>query len=220
MQLRTGGAESFAEQEDVMRKVSMALTIAAGLAVMAAPAVAQIGTEVRERPAVQGRGMMGGAPGARVHNPASLLLERRAELGLTADQVRQIEAIQARVAQQNAARMEQVRAAMADRGMRSPRDVPAEEREQLRQQMRDRMEQLRPVRQQIRETNRSAGQEIHALLTDDQRQQLRAIRSERMRELRATRGERGDGEWQKQRGGQRDDAAGRRHLRGPRGGGV
>jgi hypothetical protein len=220
MQFRTGGVDTLAEQEDGMRKVSMALTIAAGLVVMAAPAVAQVGTEIRERPAVQGRGMMGGAPGARVQNPAALLLERRAELGLTSEQVRQIEAIQARVAQQNAGRMEQVRAVMGERGTRALRDVPAEERQQIRQQMRERMEQLRPVRQQIRETNRGAGQEIHALLTEDQRQQLRVIRSERMRDLRATRGQRGDGEWQKPRGGQRGDVEGRRHLRGPRGGGY
>jgi hypothetical protein len=202
-----------------MRRIATAMTIAAGLAVMAAPAVAQVGTDARERPAFQGRGMMAG-PGIRAQNPGALLLERRAELGLTADQVRQIEAIQARVQQQNAARIEQLRAAHADRPERNFRDMSAEERQQLRAQMRERMEELQPLRQALRETNRAAGQELHALLTDAQREQLRTLRREQMREFRGQRGERGAGEWQGRRGERRGDGEGRRPHRGPRGGGF
>jgi hypothetical protein len=202
-----------------MRRIATAMTIAAGLAVMAAPAVAQVGTEVRERPAFQGRGMMAG-PGMRAQNPGALLLERRAELGLTADQVRQIEAIQARVQQQNTARIEQLRAARGDSPERNFRDMSADERQQLRAQMRERMEKLQPLRQQLRETNRAAGQEIHALLTDAQREQLRTLRREQMREFRGQRGERGAGEWQGRRGERGGDGAGRRPHRGPQGGGF
>jgi hypothetical protein len=202
-----------------MRKIATAMTIVAGLAVVVAPVVAQVGTEVRERPAFQGRGMMGGGPAARVQNPAALVLERRAELGLTSEQVRQIEAIQARVQQENASRIEQLRAAFGDRTDRNFRDLTVEERQQLR----ERMQQLQPVRQQLRETNRAAGQEIHALLTAEQQEQLRTLRRDRMREFRSPRGPRGprgDGEWQNRRGEKRGAAEGRRHYRGMRGGGL
>lgn len=206
-----------------MRRMANAMTIVAGLAVMAAPALAQAGTDVRERPAVQRRGMMMAGPGMRAQNPGALLLERRAELGLTAEQVRQIEAIQARVQQQNAARIEQLRGALGDLRARDMSELSVEERQRLRAGMRERMRELQPVRQQLRETNRAAGQEIHALLTEQQRDQLRALRREhmreQMRERRGQRGERGSGEWQNRRGEKRGDAEGRRYQRGPRGGG-
>jgi hypothetical protein len=179
-----------------MRKIATVMTIVAGLAVLAAPAVAQVGTEVGERPAFQGRGMMMGISGARHQNPGALLIERRAELGLTAEQVRQIEAIRDRVTRENAARLEQ-----------------------LRQQNRDRMEPLQAVRRELRETNRAAGQEIHGLLTEEQRQQLHTLRREQVREFRGQRGGRGDGEWQGRRGDRRGDGEGRRPHRGHKRGG-
>jgi hypothetical protein len=182
-----------------MRRMVTVLTMAAGLAVVAVPVVAQVGQEVRERPAFQ----------SRMQYPSTLLLEKRAELGLTAEQVRQIEAIQERVRAENAPRLEQMRAARGDRPdrpVRGMRDLSATERQQLREQMRDRAETLRPIQQQVRETNRAAGEEIHALLTEAQRAQLLELRHERRAEFR--RGARGGG-W---------DGEGRRPSRGPRGG--
>jgi hypothetical protein len=185
-----------------MRGVISAMTVVAALAVVAGPMVAQQGPGARERPGFMGRGMMAAGPLARVQNPGALLLERRAELGLAEDQVRQIEGILARVERENAPRIEQLRAAFGDRKVR---EMTVDER----QQMRERMQQLQPVRQQVRETNRAAGQEIHALLTVEQQQKLRELRRERMAELRKGRGEARDGEWQRRRG----------DRRGPRGGG-
>ncbi len=179
-----------------MRKILTAMTAAAALAVVAAPAMAQVGREVGERPAIQGRGMMGGV-GARAQEPGTLLLERRAELGLSQEQVQRIEAIQARVRQENEPRLEQLSTAMEELGDRDFRAMTVEERQQLRRQVQEHMRQLEPVRRAIRETNRAAGEEIHGLLTAEQQQKLRELRLQRVRELQVRRGDRRPGAWQR-----------------------
>jgi hypothetical protein len=200
-----------AEPEDTMKKIALMMTVLAGLAVMAAPVLAQTGQD-RERPGLDRRGMRGGGPAANVRVPGAMLLERRAELGLTAEQVRQIEAIQARVQAENAPRLEQLRAEFgerqaSERPARGARQaMTAEERQAMRDQMRARADQLRPVMQEVRETNRAAGDQIHALLTTEQKAALFDLR----REAR--------GEWQNRRGERRDGFREGRGPRGPRGG--
>ncbi len=197
------------------RIVVTTLTLAAGLSVMTAPAIAQVGEEVRDRPAIGARGMMGGGPGAMVRNPADALLERQETIGLTAEQVQQIEGIKARVEQENAPRLEQLRAAFGDR---VARDMTAEERSELRQ----RRQELRPLREQLRATNRAAGEEIRGILTEAQHERLREIRRAERQELRERfRGERGgEGAWERRRGDGEKRGDVRRHRRAPRGGGL
>jgi hypothetical protein len=200
--------DSFADQEDEMRKFVTALTVMAGLTVMAAPALAQAGQE-RERPDFERRGMRGGGPAAQMRAPGAMLLEHRAELGLTAEQIRQIEAIQERVKAANAPRLEQLQAGLGERGPvrdRTRRDMTAEERQAFRDRMRAGAEQMRSVMQEVRETNRGAGDQIHALLTTEQKAAVLDLR----REAR--------GEWQNRRGERRDGFRGdRRPMRGQRG---
>jgi hypothetical protein len=205
-----------------MRRVVQAVTVAAGLAVLAAPALAQIGEPVPARPTLEARGMRDGAPMAMARNPAAAVLAQREALGLTADQVRQLEVIQARVERENAPRMERLRAVHGERqGMDRSRirDMSADERHQLRAQMRERMEQLRPVMEELRETNRAAAGEIRGLLTAEQQAQFRALRRSERRDG-AWRGPRGgdrQGAWQ-QRRGERSERGDVRFRRGPRGG--
>lgn len=192
-----------------MRRMVQAVTVAAGLAVLAVPAVAQIGEPVPERPALEARGMRAGAPMAVARTPAAAVLAQREALGLTADQVRQLEAIQARVERENAPRMERLRAVHGERQAMDRsriREMSADERQELRAQMRERMEQLRPVMEELRQTNRAAGDEIRDLLTAEQQAQFRALR----------RSERRDGAWQ-QRRGERPERGEVRSRRGPRG---
>lgn len=177
-----------------MRKFVTAMTVMAGLAVMAAPALAQAGQE-RERPAFDRWGIWGGGPAANVGTPGAMILEYRAELGLTAEQVSRIEAIQERVKAANAPRIEQLRAQFGERRPvrdRTRRDMMAVERQELRDQMRS-------VMQEVRETNRAAGDQIHALLTTEQKAALLDLR----REWQNRRFERRDGFRQGFRDGRR-----------------
>lgn len=114
---------------------------------------------------------------AAVQSPGTALLRHQKQIGLTDDQVRQIEAIRARAEAANAPRVEQLRQLAGQM-----RAGTVEERRQLREQM----QSLQPVRQQIRETNRAAGDEIHTLLTPEQEARARTLR-------RAQRG----GPWQR-----------------------
>jgi hypothetical protein len=190
---------TFEAEEDVMRKIVTTFTVAAALAVVTAPAVAQVGDPVRERPAF---GQRAGPGAAMARNPAVAVLEHREALGLTAEQVRQIEAIQARVQQENAPRLEQLRAAFAERAVpdRPAFDMTAEERQALRERMRAQREAQAPIREQMRETHRKAGEEIHGILTPEQETQLRSIRRARMDELRREMRDRRGGEWRGPRG--------------------
>jgi hypothetical protein len=205
-----------------MRRVVQAVTVAAGLAVLVAPALAQVGEPVPERPALEARGMRDGAPMALARNPAAAVLAQREALGLTADQVRQLEAIQARIERENAPRLERLRALHGERQAMDRsriRDMSADERAQLRAQMRERMEQLRPVMQELRETNRAAGDEIRGLLTAEQQTQFRALRRSERRDgaWRGPGGGERQGAWQ-QRRGERSERGDVRFRRGPRGG--
>lgn len=166
--------------------------VALALALAAAPAVAQGGAGAGPGHRM-GRGMMAGGPGAMQRNPAEMVLQHREALDLTADQVRQLEAIRDRVEAENGPRRERMKAAFGDV---APAELTVEERQALRERMRE----LQPVRDEIRATNRKAGEEIHELLTDEQEATLRPLMHQ---------GRRGDGPGRPGRG-----------MRGaPRGGG-
>lgn len=144
-----------------MKQVVVALAAAA---ILAAPAAAQRG---QDRPAREGRGAWT-APGSMARNPVATLLAQREALELTADQVRQLESIAARVEAENAPRVEQLRAVLGDR---SVQDLTADERAELRERLRE----LEPVRAAIRETNRTAMAEARDILTADQALKLRDV---------------------------------------------
>lgn len=179
-----------------MMRIGGALVV---MALMAVPAAAQ-GRGQGPIGAPMGRGMMQGGPAEMGRNPAAMVLEHRDVLDLTASQVERLKVIEARVAEQNGPRWERMRAAFGDA---NPREMSVEERQALR----ERMQALEDDRTAIRAINRSAGEEIHQLLTDEQEAQLRPL----MHEGRGMRGE----------GGMRGDhpAQGRRGPRGHRGGG-
>jgi hypothetical protein len=158
----------------MMRKITMTVLMMAGMAVMVAPAAAQLGEPAQRRPALaqEARGV---GPAAMARNPADLLLARADEIGLTADQVRRIQAIQARIEEENAPRVAQLRAATEELRAMAPAD---------RRQARDRMQALQPIREQIQATHRAAGVEIHALLTAEQEARVHALRQARSVEMR------------------------------------
>ena len=153
-----------------MRQTMIALVAAA---LLAAPATAQ-GGQGGERPR-RAEGVRAG-PGAPARNPVAMLLDRREELELTAEQVARLEAVRERVERENAPRIERLRAALGDRPRRELSD---EERARLR----GRMQELQPVRDEIRATNRAAMEEAREVLTDEQESKLREI-------VRRPRGER------------------------------
>jgi hypothetical protein len=144
-----------------------------GFALVGMLAAAPVALEAQQGPRGAERAMrapgQGGAPLARV-------LERRSELGLTAEQVGRLETISARLQQQNEPLMAQ---------MRAHRETLRGQRAQARGQ-RQMPEQLRPVMQQMRENNQAAMQEVRSVLSDEQQTKLRDG-------MRGQRGERAPG---------------------------
>lgn len=147
-----------------MRTVKAIAGVVVGLALVAAPLAAQAG----QGRAGMGRGMAAGGPAAMARNPVAVLLDHRADLGLTEDQVGRLESLSQRVAAENGPRWEQLRAAFGDE---APADMTAEERARLRERMRA----LDPVRAEVRETNRAAMDEARSVLTADQLEKLPTI---------------------------------------------
>ena len=129
-------------------------------------------------------------------DPFARLLERRQELNLTAQQVSRIEAIRARLQAQNQPLMEQLQAArrqagLPDRSVESrggERPRLTEEQRAAARQMRERMA---PVAQQLRSNRRAAMREVHEVLTEAQREQLRQKHREHRGGRRGHRGHRG-----------------------------
>lgn len=150
-----------------MRSGTRMVGALAALVLVAAPLAAQ----GQGRGPAMGRGMMRGGPDGMGRNPVAVVLDHRAELELTADQVRQLEAIRERVEAENGPRWERLKAAFGDA---DPSQMSDEERQALRERMRE----LQPVRQEIRATNRAAGGEIHEILTEEQETRLRPIMHE------------------------------------------
>lgn len=150
-----------------MRGITRITSIAAALALVALPLAAQGGPGRGQGPA-QGRGMMQGGPEAMARNPVAIVLDHQDELDLTADQVETLESLRARLEEENGPRWEQLRSAFNDV---DPAELTVEERQALRQ----RMQELAPVRQEIQEANRAVMSEVHELLNDEQDTALRGI---------------------------------------------
>lgn len=149
--------------QGVMRITSTVLA----LALTVAPLAAQGGPARGQGPAM-GRGMMQGGPAAMLRNPATLVLEHRDALELTAEQVDALETIEVEIERQNGPRWEQLKEAFGDAD-------PAEMSREERQALRDRMQELAPVREEVRQTNRTLMASFHEMLTAEQETALREI---------------------------------------------
>jgi hypothetical protein len=154
----------------------------------------------------QGAAEHGRMPAGQVRmDPLAQLLEKRVELGLTADQVRRLEAIHGRVQSRNQPIREQLQAARRQTGLPEPRPGarggervrPTEEQREARRRFRD---QARPLMDQLRDNTRAAMREAREVLTDQQRQQIRRMHD------RQGHGQRGHG----RRGGRRGGGFGHR----------
>ena len=150
----------------------------------------------------QERGRMGnqagmGQPGEA---PAARILELREQLGLTDAQVERIRGIQARLEEQNAPLLAQMTAARekmrTERQQMTPeqreamRERMQAERQQMTPEQRAQMRQrpgaaragagmpegLEPVMEQLRTNSQSARDQIHAVLSAEQQEKLRATR--------------------------------------------
>ena len=150
-----------------MRGIMKITSVAAALALVAMPLAAQ-GGPGRGTGAGMGRGMMQGGPEAMARNPVAVVLDHQEELELTAAQVESLEGLRARLEEENGPRWEQLRSAFGDV---APAELTVEERQALRA----RMQELAPVRQEIREANRAVMTEVHELLSDEQETALRGI---------------------------------------------
>jgi hypothetical protein len=179
----------------MLRGILPALALA-GLTALTLPASgnAQVPQQERGRMGNQaGMGQPGEAPAARI-------LELREQLGLTDAQVERIRGIQARLEEQNAPLLAQMTAAREQ--MRTERQqMTAEQRQAMRErmqaerqqmtpeqraQMRQRPgaaragagmpEELQPMMEQLRTNNQSARDQIHAVLSAEQQEKLRAAR--------------------------------------------
>jgi DNA repair exonuclease SbcCD ATPase subunit len=123
-------------------------------------------------------------------DPIGRLLAHREELGLTADQVKRLEEIQADLRERNRPLLERVEAARAEWAERR-QELRAESREEFRAQRRQRveearkrMEELRPTLEQLRENQREALEEAEEVLTDEQKARLKELREQWRAELR------------------------------------
>jgi Spy/CpxP family protein refolding chaperone len=136
-----------------------------------------------------------------IGNPAERLLQHREELGLTLDQVRQLQQQQAHYAERNQPLLDQLREVRPSMGMRGGAVTP-EQRAELRERMqgmrggarqatpeaRAQFEALRPVLEELRSNHAQAREQARAVLT--------AAQTARLQELVNRRGEgrsRGEG---------------------------
>lgn len=149
-----------------MRKTMQITGTIMALALVAAPLAAQGGPD-RQGPAM-GRGLLQGGPETMARNPATVVLEHRDALELTDAQVETTRRLEARIEEENGQRWEQLEEAFGDV---NPAELTIEERQALR----DRMRELAPVREAIRETNRTLMGELHEMLTPEQETELRSI---------------------------------------------
>lgn len=122
--------------------------------------------------------------------PLELLLQQRDALGLTADQLEQIDGLRGRLRAENeplVGRMITLRLQWRQARRAAAADRP---------QSSDRLERIRTaaerVRLRIQANNRQAMQQVRRLLTPAQRTQLRALVEERLRRATPTTGEETD----------------------------
>lgn len=116
------------------------------------------------------------APGQGPPGPFELLVEHRAELGLTDRQVAEIEEIRVEVETANrplVSRLVGMRREMAAR--RAPREMSPRERAQFRSRIRV----ARPYMERIRANNEAAMLRVREVLSDEQRAALRRLVQQR-----------------------------------------
>lgn len=117
---------------------------------------------------------------------AAGILEQRAELGLSAEQVGQLEQVRARQQQRNAPLVAQLEAAGVERGAGAGAGVGRADGRAARgrgrgltAEERARIDAARPVIQEIRENNREACESAQALLSEAQLARLAERQSQR-----------------------------------------
>ena len=165
----------------------------ASLALAPAPALAQRAGPPADAP--RARWMQGD------HQPFQFVLDHRADLKLTDQQVARIEQIAARVKQQDAPLVARLRAALPEG--KSPRDMTAEERTAFRQKM----QALQPERDQLRDLHRTAMREVRDLMTPEQQTQWRTLMQQNRPARRGGQGMH-DGQGRRQGGGRPGSGAG------------
>lgn len=117
---------------------------------------------------------------------AGFLLRHRAELGLSDEQVAHMNAIAARLQEQNRPLVERLRAAglpMRPQERTRLREMTPEQRRELR----SKFEEHRPTLQQLRANTRAAVDEARAILTPEQQERARALMRDRKGEHREKR---------------------------------
>ena len=159
----------------MMRKTLLSLVLALTLP-LAAEAQRQGRQGNKGRGPAEGREMQRQRPAGGV----AFILEQATVLGLTADQVTRLRAIQAAYEEKTAplrTRMQAQRSASDDS---TERNLSREERGQRRAEMREAMTL-------VREQNQAARTEAMALLSDDQRATVEKLESERRKEMEGRR---------------------------------
>lgn len=137
--------------------------------------------------------------GMRRHDPIARMIEKRAELGLTDDQVARLEQIRTQLEERNRPLREQLREARPERPAREGADaarwrearerwraMPPEEREQARAEARVRMEQRRAEMRARMEQMTPEEREAHRAEMRRKMEERRAAARERMEALRPT----------------------------------
>jgi len=107
-------------------------------------------------------GMMGGPMAGPVANPAEFLLAHTGDLALTDAQVTRLASIARRAAERRQAMRTTMDSLRPERGRGMMRDSAA------REQFRQRMDQLRPTMERLREQTRADRRDAIAVLTPDQ----------------------------------------------------
>ncbi len=119
----------------------------------------------------------------RARDPIAGMIEHRAELGLTDDQVARLEAVHERYREQHKALREQIHQIIGDQ----PKPAPLEgaSREERREARRKRHEELvaqhpelGPIFDQLKANHQAAREEVKAILTPEQQQKLQQMHKE------------------------------------------
>lgn len=139
-----------------MSKMTRVLAV---LVLTALPAAA-----VAQGPGMGQRGPMG------PRNPVTRVLAQKDSLKLTAEQVKQLQPLEAKLQKQNEPLYKQVQAKRAEF---QPQSGPPTDEQ--RAQRRQAMEELRPVMEQIRKNDQETMDAVFKLLTPDQQQSVRAM---------------------------------------------
>ena len=111
------------------------------------------------------------------NGPIRMLLDRREQMGLTAEQVARLEAIQARVEERNSApvqRFMEIRRRWERERPADWRRLPPARRREIRERFQSAIrEESRGLGEQVQRNNQEAMLQVRAVLTEAQRQRLR-----------------------------------------------